>query len=70
MSFFQPNIGPLGRILRGLASLICFLLAWAAWRGDWSLILLVVSVLAGLFTALEACRGWCVARACGMKTPF
>ena len=35
----------------------------AAWLG-------VVLLVMGLFVAFEAARGWCVLRACGIKTKF
>jgi len=64
--FFQPNIDSRGRLVRGgMAALLfvvggsiaCFIL----WLG-------LVFVGIGIFTLFEALRGWCVARACGIKT--
>jgi membrane-bound ClpP family serine protease len=65
-SFFRPNIKRNGRIARGVIGTIC-LIAGIITAGDislWGLIL----VVAGLFAIFEAMRGWCLARACGIKT--
>ncbi|MEJ0089483.1 MAG: YgaP-like transmembrane domain [Limisphaerales bacterium] len=64
--FFQPNIDSHGRLVRGgiAAALLiaggltaCFIL----WLG-------LAFVGIGIFTLFEAVRGWCIARACGIKT--
>ncbi len=65
-SFFQPNLKRQGRIARGVIGTLC-LVAGIVVAGDislWGLIL----VVAGLFAIYEAVSGWCVARACGIKT--
>ena len=65
-NFFMPNITRLGRIVRavwGLALVIAGVLLWA--RSMW--ICLVLLAL-GAFALYEAARGWCVMRACGIKT--
>ena len=63
---FQPNIGKTGRIIRGLIGLTLLGSAVAAWRFHW---LAGVGLTAGaVFCLFEALRGWCVARACGVKT--
>jgi hypothetical protein len=64
--FFAPNIDRLGRIVRavwGFALIIGGLLLWN--RSGWSCFLLVAF---GVFALYEAARGWCVMRACGIKT--
>ena len=64
--FFQPNIKRQGRIARGVIGTLC-LVAGIVVAGDislWGLIL----VVAGLFAIYEALAGWCLARACGIKT--
>ena len=64
--FFQPNIKRQGRIARGVIGALC-LVAGIIVAGDvslWGLIL----VVAGLFAIYEALSGWCLARACGVKT--
>ncbi len=62
------NIDGKGRWIRGLAALVLLVGAGfgftvAAWLG-------VVLLVMGLFVAFEAARGWCVLRACGIKTKF
>jgi hypothetical protein len=64
--FFAPNIASKGRILRGLMGL--GLLAAAAFSFSESVWLAVVLAGAGVFGLIEAFRGWCLARACGIKT--
>ena len=64
--FFRPNIRKQGRIARGVIGALC-LVAGIVVAGDislWGLIL----VVAGLFAIYEALSGWCIARACGVKT--
>jgi hypothetical protein len=65
--FFARNISGGGRVIRFLIGGGFFAGAVAAWRGDvrWLAVLLGVG---GAFCWFEAARGWCVARACGVKT--
>jgi type IV secretory pathway VirB2 component (pilin) len=66
--FFSPNISTTGRVLRaiwGLALIAGGLLLWG--RSKWGSGLLVV---AGAFALFEAARGWCVMRACGVRTRY
>jgi len=67
MSFLPSrNIERRGRLVRALMALLLFagaafafrLSAWLAW----------LFVLAGAFVLFEALRGWCVLRACGIRT--
>ncbi len=65
-SFFRPNIGRHGRIARGVIGALCLiagivLVDYIFWLG-------LVFVIAGLFAIYEAMSGWCLARACGIKT--
>ncbi len=64
--FFAPNIDWRGRVVRavyGLAMIVAgLLLRKHSW---WACALLV---LAGGFGLYEAVRGWCLVRACGIKT--
>jgi hypothetical protein len=66
--FFKPNISRHGRIARGVIGALC-LVAGIIIAGDYSLWGLIF-VAAGLFAIYEAVRGWCLARACGIKTKF
>jgi hypothetical protein len=64
--FFARNIDRRGRIVRagwGASLIVAGLLVWA--RSGW----LCLALLAmGGFALYEAARGWCVMRACGIKT--
>jgi Inner membrane protein YgaP-like, transmembrane domain len=64
--FFKPNISRHGRLARGVIGALC-LVAGIVVAGDYSLWGLIL-VVAGLFAQFEAIRGWCVVRACGIKT--
>ena len=64
--FFQPNITRVGRIVRGALAtglLVGGIVAMrsAVWLG-------VVLLVSSAFVFFEAFRGWCVVRACGIKT--
>ncbi len=66
--FFSPNITRAGRVIRGVfgAGLVAaaLLLSSAGWR------IRLALVAAGLFAFYEAARGWCIMRACGIKTKW
>jgi hypothetical protein len=64
--FFVRNIEAKGRLFRGLIGLA--LLAGAAFTFHTSLWLAGLLALSGGFAIFEALRGWCLARACGIKT--
>jgi hypothetical protein len=64
--FFASNLDRNGRFVRGtvagilmVGALVCFF-----FLPPLGLILLIL----GLFVLFEAVRGWCVLRACGIKT--
>jgi membrane-bound ClpP family serine protease len=64
--FFCPNLKRNGRIARGVIGTLCLitgivLVDFVLWLG-------LIFVIAGLFAIYEALSGWCVARACGIKT--
>ena len=66
--FFQPNIDRRGRIARAIYGVLCiiaglFCLRLARWAS-------AVLFAAGIFGFFEALRGWCLMRACGIKTKF
>lgn len=66
-TFFSPNIDNKGRAVRGCMAAVLFIAAGLAfYKSQWWL----GGVLAagGGFVLFEALRGWCVARACGVKT--
>jgi hypothetical protein len=63
---FARNISNTGRVVRGLAALVLLLGAGfgflvSVWLG-------AGLAVGGLFALFEALRGWCVLRACGLKT--
>jgi hypothetical protein len=64
--FFQPNIKRQGRIARGVIGTLCLIAGIIV--VDFKLWLGLIFVVAGLFAIYEAVAGWCVARACGLKT--
>jgi hypothetical protein len=67
--FFTPNITGAGRFIRGLCGAVMFISGVIlAWRVNYGLGTVVF--LAGCFTLYEAVRGWCLLRACGIKTKF
>jgi len=65
-SFFAKNIGRAGRIVRavwGLGLMIAGVLLYE--RSAWMCVTLAAF---GVFALYEAGRGWCIMRACGIKT--
>ena len=65
-NFFKPNIDARGRLVRGGMAVVLFITGGvlvfdALWLG-----LMLIGI--GLFALIEALRGWCLARACGVKT--
>jgi len=64
--FFSRNIDNPGRLVRGLGALL--LLVGAGFGFTVSVWLGLELLAAGVFVGFEALRGWCVMRACGIKT--
>lgn len=64
--FFRPNLKRQGRIARGVIGSISLIVGIVL--VDYVLWLGLIFVVAGLFAIYEALSGWCVARACGIKT--
>jgi hypothetical protein len=62
----KRNIDNVGRAVRGGIAIL--LLAAGACLLPHSGWLAIVSFLLGVFAAFEAIRGWCAARACGIRT--
>ena len=66
--FLTPNLDSRGRLVRGSLGgllviggiVVCNDNVWAS----------VAMILIGGFCLFEAVRGWCVVRACGIKTKF
>ena len=69
MGFWTPNINNRGRIIRGIMSVVLFAAAFIAHRRgiEWLAVMLAISALVG---TVETARGWCVLRACKIKTRF
>ena len=65
--FFKPNLNASGRRARGVIGAIV-LIAGIIVAGDYLLWLGLILVIAGLFAIFEAVSGWCVLRACGIRT--
>ena len=65
--FFRPNLDRHGRMARGVIGALC-LIAGIIIAGDHILWLGLIFVVAGLFAIFESIRGWCLVRACGIKT--
>ena len=63
---FARNIRNSGRLVRGLGALA--LLIGAGIGFFVSIWLGVALAVSGVFVLFEALRGWCVLRACGIKT--
>ncbi len=63
---FKPNITRAGRIVRGAWAGL--MLAASAWSFAHSIWIALVFALAGCVAIFEALRGWCVLRACGIRT--
>lgn len=66
--FFRRNIGYRGRMARGVIGALCLITGiivvdYALWLG-------LIFVVAGLFAIFESLRGWCLVRACGVRTRF
>jgi hypothetical protein len=65
-SFFRRNLETSDRVVRGLGALA---LALAGLAMLFKIMVLgLVLLLSAAFVLYEALRGWCVMRACGIKT--
>jgi Inner membrane protein YgaP-like, transmembrane domain len=65
---FAPNITRAGRLARGFSALVLFVAAGFGFRI--SVWLGLALLILGIFVAFEALRGWCLLRACGIKTKY
>jgi hypothetical protein len=64
--FFKSNIDLRGRLMRGGIAALLFiaggvLVFYLPWLG-------LAFIGVGIFALIEALSGWCIARACGVKT--
>ena len=66
--FFKPNLNFRGRMARGVIGTLCLIAGIVL--VDYRLWLGLIFVVAGLFAIFESLRGWCLVRACGVKTKF
>jgi hypothetical protein len=66
-SFFTRNLDNRGRLFRGVAGAAC-VISGVITCNRYNVILGVGLIVAGGFMLFEAGRGWCVMRACGIKT--
>ena len=66
--FFRRNLDSRGRLARGVWGAL--LLIAGIILADFELWLCLVLVGCGLFAIFEAIGGWCVVRACGIRTKF
>lgn len=64
--FLARNLSNTGRLARGLGALA--LLVGAGFGLSVSVWLGALLAASGIFVLFEALRGWCVLRACGIKT--
>ena len=65
---FASNIDNKGRLIRAAGAIVTGATAILVWSA--STTVGVCLALASAFLAFEAARGWCAARACGVKTKF
>jgi len=65
-TFFVSNINQRGRLWRGILGGV--LLVGGIVACSYSAWLCIVLVASGGFALYEAARGWCVMRACGIRT--
>ena len=66
--FFKPNLNFRGRMARGVIGTLCLIAGIVL--VDYRLWLGLIFVVAGMFAIFESLRGWCLVRACGVRTRF
>jgi hypothetical protein len=67
--FFAPNIDRKGRLARAVYGCAMIVIGCLLDRANHPG-LGVAAILAGGFAWLEAARGWCIVRACGIRTKW
>jgi hypothetical protein len=65
--FFAPNIDRKGRLVRAVYGGVMIALGWFLNHAGHPRFA-AAAILAGGLAWIEAARGWCVARACGIRT--
>jgi hypothetical protein len=68
MILFRPNLARAGRVIRGGLGAVLVVAGFIALR--FHILASVGLWLAGVFALFEALRGWCVMRACGIRTKY
>ncbi|MCX8091646.1 MAG: hypothetical protein N3I86_12080 [Verrucomicrobiae bacterium] len=66
--FWQRNLDFRGRFARGVIGALLLIAGIVV--ADFHLEVCLVLVGLGLFAMFEALRGWCLLRACGIRTRF
>jgi len=72
----KMNIGRGGRWIRAITGTLCVFVGvaglWLGWPESAGVrwVVGVVLIAVGVFQWYEARKGWCVARACGIRTPL
>jgi hypothetical protein len=66
--FFAANIDSRGRLIRGVLGMALVIAGVVVC--SYQIIAAIALILSGGFCLFEAVRGWCVMRACGVKTRF
>jgi len=64
--FFAPNLSRVGRMVRGIGGAVLLVAGVITVFRVWWLGAALMAF--GVFGLFEAKRGWCMARACGIKT--
>lgn len=69
-----PNITSRGRIIRAVFGVLCIvaalILVFAFPPSGWRRVAVVLLAAGGILGIFQARAGWCVVRACGIKTPL
>lgn len=66
--FFAANIDGRGRLIRGMLGTA--LVVGGVVLCKYNLAAAIALIISGGFCLFEAVRGWCVMRACGVRTRF
>ncbi len=69
----KPNIDQQGRQVRAIAGIVCLVagagvLVVVRPGPRWAIVAGCALIGVGLFMLFEAARGWCLLRACGIRT--